>query len=160
MLTSFEDIYKEATREEQKELLRLHVNQVVWKPQELCLELFNDPTDRLTTPGLVQSDVLSGSGGRTRTYDTVVNSHLLCRLSYAGSRFNSQKNLRQGPISVKGEDRISYLVSREAYLVGYASSSERRSREWHGNSVKLRNWQDDEPGVTYFVDTRLRFLYR
>ena len=25
-----------------------------------------------------------GSGGRTRTYDTVVNSHLLCRLSYAG----------------------------------------------------------------------------
>ena len=106
-------LYKEATREEQKELLRLHVNQVVWKPQELCLELFNDPTDRLTTPGLVQSDVLSGSGGRTRTYDTVVNSHLLCRLSYAGSRFNSPKNLRQGPICVKGEDRISYLVNRK-----------------------------------------------
>ena len=27
-----------------------------------------------------------GSGGGTRTYDTVVNSHLLCRLSYAGSK--------------------------------------------------------------------------
>ena len=26
----------------------------------------------------------SGSGGRTRTCDPVVNSHLLCQLSYAG----------------------------------------------------------------------------
>ena len=26
-----------------------------------------------------------GSGGRTRTYDMVVNSHPLCQLSYAGS---------------------------------------------------------------------------
>ena len=26
-----------------------------------------------------------GSGGRTRTYDLVVNSHPLCQLSYAGS---------------------------------------------------------------------------
>lgn len=29
---------------------------------------------------------VSGSGGRTRTYDMVVNSHPLCQLSYAGSR--------------------------------------------------------------------------
>ena len=28
--------------------------------------------------------VLSGSGGRIRTYDLVINSHPLCQLSYAG----------------------------------------------------------------------------
>ena len=52
------------------------------------MALFESPTEDLevlTASGNVQSVSLSGSGGRTRTYDPVVNSHLLCRLSYAGT---------------------------------------------------------------------------
>ena len=48
--------------------------------------------------------VCFGSGGRTRTYDLVVNSHPLCQLSYAGtygSKF--EFNIRQVPHAVKGK---------------------------------------------------------
>ena len=44
----------------------------------------------------------NGSGGRTRTYDLVVNSHPLCQLSYAGTlRTMSGMKLPQGFIGVK-----------------------------------------------------------
>ncbi len=33
-------------------------------------------------------NVINGSSGRTRTYNLVVNSHPLCRLSYRGAEFN------------------------------------------------------------------------
>lgn len=84
-LTTFSELYAEATSEEKKNLLALHINQIVWTPQEICLALFKSPTEHLLIPsGNVQSVSLSGSGGRTRTCGQVVNSHLLCQLSYAG----------------------------------------------------------------------------
>lgn len=85
-LTTFSELYTEATPTEKKELLRLHINKVIWSPQEICIALFECPTENvLTTSAIVQSVSLSGSDGRTRTYDPVVNSHLLCRLSYVGT---------------------------------------------------------------------------
>ncbi|GEM_PF-2588733 len=84
-LTTFTELFAEATSEEKKDLLALHINQIIWTPQEIRLALFESPTEQLlTTSGNVQSVSLSNSGGRTRTCGPVVNSHLLCQLSYAG----------------------------------------------------------------------------
>ena len=43
-------------------------------------------SSRMGSRTCVATPLVFGSGGRTRTYDTVVNSHLLCRLSYAGTK--------------------------------------------------------------------------
>ena len=80
-LTTFEELYNEATSEEKKDLLRLHINHLIYTPDGIQLALFDPSVDRPK----VQRVVASGSGGRTRTYDPVVNSHLLCQLSYAGT---------------------------------------------------------------------------
>ena len=88
-LTTFSELYAEALPEEKQELLMLHINRIIWTPQEIRLALFGSPTtspDVLTTSAKVRRDALSGSGGRARTYDMVVNSHPLCQLSYAGSK--------------------------------------------------------------------------
>ena len=82
-LTTFEELYNEATPEERKDLLRLHINYLIYTPDGIQLALF-DSSNEADRPK-VQRVVASGSGGRTRTYDPVVNSHLLCRLSYAGT---------------------------------------------------------------------------
>ncbi len=84
-LTTFEELYNEATPEEKKDLLRLHINHLIYTPDGIQLALF-DPSAEVDRPK-VQRVVASGSGGRTRTYDPVVNSHLLCQLSYAGTSY-------------------------------------------------------------------------
>ena len=40
-LTSFGDLYQEATPEEQRELIQLRVNQLVWTPDEIRLSLLD-----------------------------------------------------------------------------------------------------------------------
>ena len=82
-LTTFEELYNEATPEERKNLLRLHINHLIYTPDGIQLALFDPSTE--VNRSEVQRVVASGSGGRTRTYDPVVNSHLLCQLSYAGT---------------------------------------------------------------------------
>ena len=84
-LTTFEELYNEATPEERKDLLRLHINYLIYTPDGIQLALF-DPSTKADRPK-VQRDGTSGSGGRTRTYDPMVNSHLLCQLSYAGTSY-------------------------------------------------------------------------
>ncbi len=79
--TTFEELFNESTPEERKDLLRLHINYLIYTPDGIRLALFDPSVDRPK----VQRVVASGSGGRTRTYDPVVNSHLLCQLSYAGT---------------------------------------------------------------------------
>ena len=82
-LTTFEELYNEATPEERKDLLRLHINYLIYTPDGIQLALFRSSSEADRSE--VQRDGTSGSGGRTRTYDPVVNSHLLCQLSYAGT---------------------------------------------------------------------------
>ncbi len=82
-LTTFEELYNEATPEEKKDLLRLHINYLIYTSDGIQLALFDPSVDRPK----VQRDGTSGSGGRTRTYDPMVNSHLLCQLSYAGTSY-------------------------------------------------------------------------
>ena len=63
-LTTFSKIFAEATPEEKKELMWLHINQIVWTSQEIRLALFGNPTmspKLLTTSGKVSRDALSGS---------------------------------------------------------------------------------------------------
>jgi len=65
-LTTFSTVYTKATPEEKKELMRLHIHQLVWTPREIRLALFEQPTEHLnkrllTTPGYVQSVETSGS---------------------------------------------------------------------------------------------------
>ena len=103
-LTTFSELYTEATPEEKKDLLRLHINQLIWSPQEIKMALFESPTEDvevLTTSGNVQSVSLSGSGGRTRTCDAVVNSHLLCQLSYTGTLYPNAQKINEVGKSVK-----------------------------------------------------------
>ena len=54
-----------------------------------------------------------GSGGRTRTYDQVINSHPLCQLSYSGTKYKSAvKDLKKivwPPISVKPSTSIGVV---------------------------------------------------
>ena len=42
-LTTFGDLYQEATPEEQRELIQLRVNQLVWTPEEIRLALLDTP---------------------------------------------------------------------------------------------------------------------
>ena len=84
-LTTFEKLYNEATPEERKDLLRLHINYLIYTPDGIQLALFDSSNEADRSE--VQRVVASGSGGRTRTYDPVVNSHLLCQLSYAGTSY-------------------------------------------------------------------------
>ena len=42
-LTTFGDLYREAMPEQQRELVRLRVNQLVWKPNEIRLALLDHP---------------------------------------------------------------------------------------------------------------------
>lgn len=48
-LTTFEELY--ATSEERQEILRLHVNEVVWKPGEIELGIFETPASSEWKPG-------------------------------------------------------------------------------------------------------------
>ena len=82
-LTAFEVLFNETTPEERKDLLRLHINYLIHTPDGIQLALFDSSNEADRSE--VQRVVVSGSGGRTRTYDPVVNSHLLCQLSYAGT---------------------------------------------------------------------------
>ena len=84
-LTTFEELYNEATPEERKDLLRLHINYLIYTPDGIQLALFRSSSEADRSE--VQRDGTSGSGGRTRTYDPMVNSHLLCQLSYAGTSY-------------------------------------------------------------------------
>lgn len=69
-LTTFRELHQEATLEERRELMRLHINQLVWTPEEIRLALFGNPT-----PGnavtKVQPEKTFGSpyGIRTRVAD-------------------------------------------------------------------------------------------
>ena len=55
----------------------------------------------------------NGSGGRTRTYDQVINSHPLCQLSYSGTKYksaaNDLKKIVWPPISVKPSTSIGVV---------------------------------------------------
>ncbi len=42
-LTTFGELYREALPEERRELIRLRVNQLVWKPDEIRLALLDSP---------------------------------------------------------------------------------------------------------------------
>jgi site-specific DNA recombinase len=64
-LTTFKEIYEEATHEEQRELMRLHLNQLVWSPGEIHLALFDQPSDGMRTN--VQRELINGGGGGIRT---------------------------------------------------------------------------------------------
>ena len=86
-LTTFSELSSQATPEERKELMQLHINQLIWTPKGVKLALFErpaDPLSPLTRPKKVQPVSATGSGGRARTYDMLVNSQPLCQLSYAG----------------------------------------------------------------------------
>ena len=63
-LTTFSDLYQEATPEEQRELIQLRVNQLVWTPDEIRLSLL-DGEDTAVAP--VQCKASYGSGGGNRT---------------------------------------------------------------------------------------------
>ncbi len=73
-LTTFGDLYQEATPEEQRELIQLRVNQLVWTPDEIRLSLL-DGED--TAVSAVQCKASVGSGGGTRTPDTWIMIPLL-----------------------------------------------------------------------------------
>ena len=62
-LTTFEDIFNEATREERKDLLRLHINYLIYTPDGILLALFGSSSEADRSE--VQRDGTSGSGGRT-----------------------------------------------------------------------------------------------
>ena len=47
-LATFADLYSEATPDEKKQLMQMHLNEVVWTPTEVKLALFETPTE---TPG-------------------------------------------------------------------------------------------------------------
>ena len=60
-LTTFEELFNEATPEERKDLLRLHINYLVYTPDEIQLALFrsSNKADRSE----VQRNGAIGSGG-------------------------------------------------------------------------------------------------
>ncbi len=60
-LTTFEELYNEATPEEQKDLLSLHINYLVYTPDEISLALFR--SCRESDRSEVQRDGAIGSGG-------------------------------------------------------------------------------------------------
>ncbi|HIG18619.1 MAG TPA: hypothetical protein EYQ31_15770 [Candidatus Handelsmanbacteria bacterium] len=48
VLTTFDDLYLEATPEEQHELIQLRVNQLVWTPDEIRLSLLDGDDTAVT----------------------------------------------------------------------------------------------------------------
>ena len=82
-LTTFKELYNEATPEERKDLLRLHINYLVYTPDGISLALFgsNNEADRPK----VQRDDTFGSGRGTRTPDPWIMIPLLYQLSYAAT---------------------------------------------------------------------------
>jgi site-specific DNA recombinase len=68
-LTTFGDLYQEATPDEQRELIQLRVNQLVWTPDEIRLSLL-DGED--TAVSAVQCKALIGSPYGIRTRATAV----------------------------------------------------------------------------------------
>ena len=82
-LMTFEELYNEATPEEQKDLLRLHINQLIYTPDEIQLALFRSchEPDRSE----VLRDDTFGSGRGTRTPDPWIMIPLLYQLSYAAT---------------------------------------------------------------------------
>ena len=81
-LTTFEELFNEATPEEQKDLLRLHINYLIYTPDGIQLALFGcNETDRPK----VQRDDTFGSGRGTRTPDPWIMIPLLYQLSYAAT---------------------------------------------------------------------------
>jgi hypothetical protein len=128
-LCGFEDIYKAATPAQQKELLKLQLNQIIWKPQEssLEMELFDYPSEPvLTDPGLVRSVVSSGSGGRARTCDNLINSQTLCQLSYAGIPLINNSQLYKRPVrGSRSKSKLLAPIQLSAYYgVGPSESFE------------------------------------
>ena len=65
--TTFEELHNEVTPEERKDLLRLHINYLIYTPDGIQLALF-DPSNEADRSE-VQRVVASGSLGRTRTCD-------------------------------------------------------------------------------------------
>ena len=59
-LTTFGDLYREATPEERRELIRLRVNQLIWTPDEIRLALLDSPEPY---QGLVESHQLVARTG-------------------------------------------------------------------------------------------------
>ena len=57
-LTTFNDLYQEATPEEQRELIQLRVNQLVWTPDEIRLSLLDGEEAAVTA---VQCKATNGS---------------------------------------------------------------------------------------------------
>ena len=45
-LTTFSELYEEATPEERQELMRLHINQLFWSPEESSLLYLKNPGQR------------------------------------------------------------------------------------------------------------------
>ena len=81
-LTTFEELFDEATPEERKDLLRLHINHLVYTPDGISLALFGcNEADRPK----VQRDDTFGSGRGTRTPDPWIMIPLLYQLSYAAT---------------------------------------------------------------------------
>ena len=82
-LTTFEELYNEATPEERKDLLRLHINHLIYTPDEVQLALFRSchEPDRSE----VLRDDTFGSGRGTRTPDPWIMIPLLYQLSYAAT---------------------------------------------------------------------------
>ena len=61
-LTTFEKLFNEATPEERKDLLRLHINYLIYTPDGILLALFRSSNEADRSE--VQGDGSSGSGGR------------------------------------------------------------------------------------------------
>ena len=82
-LMTFEELYNEATPEGQKDLLRLHINHLIYTPDEIQLALFRSyhESDRSE----VLRDGAFGSGRGTRTPDPWIMIPLLYQLSYAAT---------------------------------------------------------------------------
>ena len=82
-LMSFEELFDEATPEEQKDLLRLHINYLIYTPDGISLALFGSSNEANRTK--VQRDDTFGSGRGTRTPDPWIMIPLLYQLSYAAT---------------------------------------------------------------------------
>lgn len=67
-LTTFSELYADATLDERKELMQLHIHQLVWNPNKLRMAIYERPDNLpevLTAPGKVCPVVTIGSGGWT-----------------------------------------------------------------------------------------------
>ncbi len=82
-LTTFEELYNEATPEEKKDLLRLHISHLIYTPDGIQLALFDSSNEANRTT--VQREDIFGSPGRTRTCDQRIRNPLLYPLSYDAS---------------------------------------------------------------------------